>query len=552
MTQKKIILGAAIGECVHVAGLCSFLGIAEKQGYRTDFMGPAVSVENLVERIKKVRPDIVALSYRLTEQNCAQLLDKIKTELTRDGLLDRRFIFGGTPPAARAARASGLFDTVFDGTQNTVDIASFFSCKPQQPFSSNDYPDRLIDRISCRYPMPLFRHHIGKPAVTQTIKEIERIAESGVLDVISIAPDQAAQEGFFRNPGKSTKNSGAGGVPVRSDADLAALYLASRRGNFPLMRCYSGTADMLKWAEMLVGSINNAWTAVPLFWYNELDGRGPRSLLEGITECQAVMHWHAERNIPVECNDAHQWSMRYAPDAMAVAVAYLAAYNAKKQGVKDYILQLMLQTPPDVSFLGDIAKMTAKIEMVESLHDDTFRSYREVRPGIIGFPVDPDEAKGHLAMATLAGSLLKPHIFHVVAYCEGQYVAGAGEIIESVKIVRHIFQRQEYGVDPEMILSNPDFIQRKNMLKREAMAILNGIETIGRAGDDPLAESVVLKRAVELGILDAPQFKNRPPAKGEIATAPFDGNYFSINPTTIKKIKETERVNLILLKANRE
>ena len=38
------------------------------------------------------------------------------------------------------------------------------------------------------------------------------------------------------------------------------------------MRCYSGTNDVFKMANMLLDSINNAWAAVPLCWYNVLDG----------------------------------------------------------------------------------------------------------------------------------------------------------------------------------------------------------------------------------------------------------------------------------------
>lgn len=550
--MNKRILGAAIGECVHIAGLCSFLDMADSQGYETIFLGPAVSIDRLIERIKTEKPGVVALSYRLTEQNCNLLLKQLKAELTREGLLGRRYIFGGTLPTARAARDSGLFEAVYDGSEPVHEIHTLLSGSGKPQTTATHYPDLLVDRITGLYPTPLFRHHIGKSTVERTAREIELIAESGVLDVISIAPDQTAQQSFFRANDRKSGSSGAGGVPVRTEADLVRLYNASRCGNFPLVRCYSGTADLLEWAKMLVRSINNAWAAVPLFWYNELDGRGPRRLVEGITESQAVMRWHAERGIPVECNDAHQWSMRYASDAMAIAVAYLAACNAKHQGINHYILQLMLQTPPQVSFMGDLAKMIASIELVESLHDLNFQSYREVRPGIISFPADPHDAKGHLAIATMTGMLLKPHIFHVVAYCEGQYAAGASEIIESVKIVRHIFNQNKSCIDPETVFSNPDFIERKNSLKREAMVLIESIETIGKAFDDPLTRPEVLESAVKLGVLDTPQFKNRPPARGEIATNMFGGNYYSINPQTGAKIKERERVNLILLEANRE
>ena len=64
-----------------------------------------------------------------------------------------------------------------------------------------------------------------------------------------------------------------------------------------------------------------------LFWYRT-DKRGPRKLKDAIAENQEVMKWHGERNIPVEVM-IHHWSLRDAHDAIGVAAAYLAAYNAK-------------------------------------------------------------------------------------------------------------------------------------------------------------------------------------------------------------------------------
>ena len=44
------------------------------------------------------------------------------------------------------------------------------------------------------------------------------------------------------------------------------------------------------------------------------------------------MKWHGDRNIPVEVNGSHHWSLRDAHDAIGVATAFLAAYNAKRWG----------------------------------------------------------------------------------------------------------------------------------------------------------------------------------------------------------------------------
>ncbi len=62
--------------------------------------------------------------------------------------------------------------------------------------------------------------------------------------------------------------------PMTTDA----LFTASRQGNYPLMRTYSGTDDFIRLAEMYIETINIAWCAIPLFWFNQMDGRGPWDL----------------------------------------------------------------------------------------------------------------------------------------------------------------------------------------------------------------------------------------------------------------------------------
>ena len=174
-----------------------------------------------------------------------------------------------------------------------------------------------------------------------TAAGIEKIASSGVLDVISRGIDQDAQANFFHPERQDPRRKGAGGVPVRTADDYRQLYAASRQGNYPLLRTYSGTDDFIQLAELYVETINIAWCAIPLFWFNKMDGRGPWDLKGSIEEHQAVMRWYGERNIPVELNEPHHWGMRDAPDVVFIASAFLAAYNAKAFGVKDYIAQFL-------------------------------------------------------------------------------------------------------------------------------------------------------------------------------------------------------------------
>ena len=45
------------------------------------------------------------------------------------------------------------------------------------------------------------RHHFGLPSMEETIEGIKEIAEAKVLDIISLGPDQNAQEVFLQAGG---------------------------------------------------------------------------------------------------------------------------------------------------------------------------------------------------------------------------------------------------------------------------------------------------------------------------------------------------------------
>ena len=108
----------------------------------------------------------------------------------------------------------------------------------------------------------------------------------------------------------------------------------------------------------------------------------PWDLAGSIREHQSVMAWYGERNIPVELNEAHHWGMRDAPDVVFVASAYFAAYNAKAFGVKDYIIQMMFNSPPGTSDAMDLAKMAAALALSSELEDDNFHIWRQTRTGL--------------------------------------------------------------------------------------------------------------------------------------------------------------------------
>lgn len=538
--RKGKILGASLGACVHVAGIQGFLRMCEEAGYETIFLGPAVSPPTLAEAVEKHGPDILAVSYRLTPEAAAPLFRELKSLLEGRVRAGLRCVFGGTPPAAAVAGQSGLFERVFTGTESLDEIRSHIRGEQHQA-GPGDYPTDLVGRIRSFHPYPLIRHHFGRPTMEETVAGAERIAEAGVLDVLSIGPDQNAQESFFRPEEMNPAQDGAGGVPLRRPEDLEAIYAATRRGNFPLVRCYSGTRDLDKWAEMSLRTIDIAWAAIPLSWYSDLDGRSSRPLGEAMAENLRVIRWYAERGTPVEVNESHQWSLRNAHDALAVATAFLAAYNAKAAGVRHYVSQYMFNTPAGTSPAMDLAKVAAKIELIEGLADEAFSVFREVRAGLSSMPTDFSAAKGHLAASGAVSMSLAPHIFHVVGFSEGDHAVTADELIESCRIARGAIELCLLGLpDPAC---DPAVQERKAELVAEARILLEALKELGRAESrDPWTDPRVFVAAVEKGILDTPHFKGHSYARGGILTRIVDGACRAIDPRTGKPMSERDRL----------
>lgn len=544
MKDNRLILGCALGNCVHIGGLNHFLSIAEEEGFRTYSLGPAVKVSRLISEIEKLQPAIVAVSYRLTPQVAETLFDELIKEVKKRNINNVKFIFGGTPSVAKVAIKKSFFEKVFDGTESIDSIREYLVGTTGKDIK-HTYPQTLVERIRSRYPFPILRHHFGRPSLEETIEGVRKIAEAKVLDVISLGTDQNAQE-FFFTPERMKKNlDGAGGVPVRTPQDLRKIYEASRTGNFPLMRCYSGTNNLMEWAEMSIETINNAWAAVPLTWYSVMDGRSERVLKEAISENQRVMRYYAERGIPVEVNESHQWSLRDAHDSLAVAMAYIAAYNAKKVGVKHYVSQYMFNTPPGTSPRMDLAKMQAKDEMINRLSGNNFEVFREVRAGIAHFSPEPEIAKGQLAASTMISLWLKPHILHVVAYCEGDHAVYPEELIESCSIV--------YGVIKNVARDLPDIegdeliAKRKNELISEAETLIESIIKFGEIrSDDPLSDATVLADAIKVGILDTPHFRGNKYLCGNIKTNLINGAWYAIDPETGEILSEKKRLTQII------
>jgi methylmalonyl-CoA mutase cobalamin-binding subunit len=521
VNMPKTVIAAAIGECVHVAGINNFLRLAEAAGWRTVFLGPAVSIEKIIATAEAEQADLVGISYRLTPETGERLLGEFAE--AADNLHSRgvRFAFGGTPPLAERARKMGFFEHVFEGGENDDLVLAYLKGTSAEMVLAQPIPQSTVDRIAWKAPYPLLRHHFGLPTLQDTVEGIQKIAEAHVLDVISLGIDQDAQENFFHPQRQDPRRKGAGGVPVRSRADYAALYAASRCGNQPLLRTYSGTDDFIRLAELYVDTINIAWCAIPLFWFNRMDGRGPWDLQGSIEQHQQVMAWYGQRGIPVELNEPHHWGMRDAPDVIFVVSAYLAAHNARAFGVQDYIAQMMFNSPPGMSDAMDLAKMLAIKKMIEPLRSPTFRIWLQTRTGLLSYPLEDAAARAHLAASVYLQMALKPHIIHVVGHSEADHAATAQDVITACRMAQRAIENAQGAPDMSY---DPAIQQRVDQLCTEAGHTLAAIQNLQtQQGKDPFIDPVVLAQAVQLGILDAPQLRNNPYARGSIQTHIIQG-----------------------------
>jgi methylmalonyl-CoA mutase cobalamin-binding subunit len=538
--MQKTVVAAALGECVHVAGVLNFLRLAEGAGWRTVFLGPAVPIEQVLQAAKEQDASLVGVSYRLTPETGERLLGEFAEAADQLHTSGVRFAFGGTPPVAERAGKLGFFERVFDGSQPPDEVLAYLKGQVSAQPTEGEYPQSLVERIQWKSPFPVVRHHFGLPTMTASLEGVQQIAQAKVLDVISLGIDQDAQQNFFHTKRQDPRRKGAGGVPVRSAADYQALYAASRQGNYPLMRTYSGTDDFIRLAQVYLETIHNAWCAIPLFWFNQMDGRGPWDLEGSIREHQQVMAWYGARGVPVELNEPHHWGMRDAPDVIFVVSAFLSAYNARAFGVKDYIAQLMFNSPPDTSDAMDLAKMLAVLRIIEPLAGPGFRIWKQTRTGLLSYPVDQAEARAHLAASTYLQMAVKPHILHVVSHTEAHHAATAEDVIEACRMARRSVENALGGA-PDMT-ADPQISTQVEHLVAEARLTLKAVLLLGEdRSEDAWTDSGVLADSVRRGILDAPQLKNNPYGRGKISTRVVDGSCVSVN-TDGKPIGEAERL----------
>lgn len=320
----------------------------------------------------------------------------------------------------------------------------FIQCPDHYNYSTcgkdNDtYLDRL-NYAKAKKSLPIIRAHVGpyNPDRLEALKEfnswVKDLASSRLLDVLSIGSSQLTQSNFGENWDELPNG---GGVPVNSELEYKIIKEAASP---MLVRTYSGTKDVPKLARIHERSLNISWHALSLWWFCEIDGRGKNTLIENLREHLETIKYIATTGKPMEPNVPHHFAFRGADDITYIISGFLAAKTAKRLGIKNLILQNMLNTPKYTWGIQDLAKGRVLLKLVRELEDDSFQVSLQARAGLDYFSPDIEKAKVQLAAVTALMDDLEPdnenspEIIHVVSYSEAVRLATPSVIKESIQI----------------------------------------------------------------------------------------------------------------------
>lgn len=544
-TNRGDVIGLAKTEVdAHTLGISRIEEILTESGFKTivsnntltkAFSDPKVPENFSLIRnwISENRISVLGFSYRLNTDNSVEIFQKLMEQLIdgkffsdQQGPL-KRVCFAGLPDAAGIVK-NRYKDrvSVFLGDESVVESLSILGIDPSlapksmteiHPYDSflkdfgtdilksgnfssvipidrsssknyGIYSERLIDRIDHgrknNLP-PLIRAHAGPysenriEAVKEFISWAKKLSLSGYLDILSIGTSQLTQERF--NEDWEGRQNG-GGVPINLPEEYEMISAASKP---MLVRTYSGTANIKELAKIYEENLNISWHALSLWWFSQIDGRGPNSVSDNIKEHFDTIRYIATTGKPYEANVSHHFAFRGSDDITYIVSAVLAARSAKKLGIHDFILQIMLNDPKHTWGVNDLAKASATLELVRESEDAGFSVYLQTRAGLDYLSHDIETAKVQLASVTAMMDDIEydnpnsPDIIHVVSYSEGNYLATPEIIDESIKITRYsldVYRKMKATGDSFDIRNNPDMLNRKKYLLSGARSILKSIE----------------------------------------------------------------------------
>jgi hypothetical protein len=585
-------LGANIGNCPHTEGLYKAARIAQMGGYNVFICKANSSSGEILEAIQKFNPNIIGFSYRLTPEIGFIELFRILKQIEINGLANkpngqpRKFVFAGLPatiailiaksnelpvpvipvqqlknPIEQIEQVFTIFEfsqvkrkTVLDELKDELfpprlqlldhlaDLAindeKYQSVTPL-PVPSLLAQRDLITRMN-ESSYPILRSHFGVPSdsIQPTIEGIREISNARVIDEISIGSSDLSQR-YYGKPEEFKKRKNDGGVPYKDKDDLRQLFFASRTGNYPSCKPYAHTMGILDFIDDCIesGMLIGAHQAIPLYWFNQLDGRGSTPVYESIKEHIAAVKKLANLGIPVEMNDPNQWSSRYAHDTIVVADYGIITAVMIENGVKNIVLQMQFNKPIETGDFGDIAKMKTAAHIarnIGAISSIKANYYHETRTGIEYFSTDLKYAKWQLARSTLLQLILNPSIIHLVSYCEAIRAANPNDIIESSKIIRYtvdIFK--QYEPEIRKIETDPIVLERMEFLNSEAEFLLKKIAKLDKEFNNQtsitkfLSNHDTIYKSIKTGLMAAPGIMNPDFKNEKLITKPMRNGFIN-------------------------
>lgn len=619
MTNKNNDIYAFIKPSLdaHTLGINAAAELLKDCGYKViigdDEISQAINDYNYEMNRKKIidwiiREDInvIGLSYRLDKDDAINMVGYLVEELKKNDLLGyqggqiKNILFGGLPESSQAIKeefkglvttyiggesaeeslktmgvpeeripkeileGSKYDDTLLEFGKTIIDKGDYVNHRPIDRSSYSDYGTsrdtvvKRIDRNMTKEFIPLMRAHVGPYSSNATRMEsvnefmdwAKKLSSAGFLDILSIGSSQLTQSNFGEDWEGRTNG---GGVPVNSPEEYRKIWEASR----PLLvRTYAGTKNIPELAKMHEETLNMSWHALSLWWFNELDERGPYDLYTNLKQHIDTIKYIATTGKPFEANVSHHFAFRGADDTSYIVSAYLAAKLAKKLGIKTFILQNMLNTPRLTWGIQDLAKSRAMIRLVRELEDENFRVIVQPRAGLDYFKPDLYEAKIQLAAVSALMDDIDPHnesnpaIIHVVSYSEASHLATPDIINESIQITQNSIKeyrrlRREGKVDD--MSQNEDVRSRMLELYNSARTIISAIES---SIDNPYSAEGFYK-IFAAGFLATPylwkgvdEFKHpksmrTKPVSGGVKVVDEDGN-----PMEASKVASIAKLNL--------
>ena len=530
----------------HTMGVYAAAALLKDCGYRVLIAPPEIedaldkiSAQSSLRKIKNwiVENNInhIGISYRLDPEDAVNIFGRLVAMMKRERLFEtpgavvRSVYFAGLTPACnridseymgriRTFRGGesaeetllvmGVPETeipyhITEGCKYDKELLKFGQeivsrgeYKKLQPLRRNTYPsfgterDTLVARLDYNFEgefQPLIRAHSGPYSADMTREQClkkfngwcEKLAKGGFLDILSIGSSQLSQSNF----GEDWKGRlNGGGVPVNSEKEYHDIWEAARP---MLVRTYSGTKKVEYMADVYERTIHIAWHALSLWWFDELDGRGPNTLYQNLKEHINTIRHISAIGTPVETNVPHHFAFRGCDDVTYIVSAYLAAKTTKLCGVRTFVLQNMLNTPRSTWGIQDLAKSRAMLHLVKSLEDENFRVIVQTRAGLDYFKPNIEEAKAQLAAVTAMmddidpDNVYSPEIIHVVSYSEALYLATPDILNESIQITRQALQeyrrRKKCGETPDA--KTTDIQNREYRLEEAARKIIDAMET---------------------------------------------------------------------------